>query len=208
MVTSILGRTAARNLALVLVMAISLVACSETETTLSGALLGAGLGAVIGHQSDHAVEGALIGALVGGVAGYLVGRSMRERVATAPETNRSNSYRAVQGLQLKTTDVAVSPSVAEAGDDVDLNATVAVMAPDNGSNVAIRQRIAVYKGDQLVGNILEDNFTVQPGTHRLTRRITLQRDFPAGRYTYVTHIRATQGNEITETSSEAGFSVS
>ncbi len=198
-----------RPLALVLVLAMTLTACTTVEqSTVAGVLLGSGLGAVIGHQSGHAVEGALIGAVVGGLAGYLVGRSRTERVASAEETNRSNSYRAVEGLQVKLENASVTPSIVQPGADVDLNATLAVMAPSNSQQVQVRQRVAIYRGSELVGSILEDTYQMTPGTTRISRRVTLQKDFARGRYTYVTHVRATSGDEITETSSETGFTVS
>lgn len=200
---------ALRPFVLVLVAALALTACTTVEqSTVAGILLGSGLGAVIGHQSGHAVEGAVIGAVVGGLAGYLVGRARTERVATADETNRTHSYRAVEGLQVKLENAAVNPSVVAPGSDVDLSATVAVMAPAAADQVQVRQRIAIYKEGTLVGNILEDNFQMAPGTTRISRRVTLQKDFARGRYTYVTHVRATSGTEITEASTETGFTVS
>lgn len=198
-----------RMLALVLTLALAVTACSTVEqATVAGVLLGGGLGAVIGHQSGHAVEGAIIGAVVGGLAGYLVGSSRAERVASAEETNRVHAYRAVEGLQVKLENSSVTPSITTPGSDIDLNATLAVMAPTSDQKVQIRQRIAIYKGEQLIGSILEDSFEVTPGTTRLSRRVSLQKDFARGRYTYVTHIRATAGSEMTETSSETGFTVS
>lgn len=200
---------ALRMLAFVLALALSVTACSSVEqATVAGVLLGGGLGAVIGHQSGHAVQGAIIGAVVGGLAGYLVGRSRAERVASADETNRIHAYRAVEGLQVKLENASVAPSIATPGSDIDLNATLAVMAPTSDQKVQVRQRIAIYKDEQLVGSVLEDTFEVTPGTTRLSRRVTLQKDFARGRYTYVTHVRATAGSEITETSSETGFTVS
>lgn len=198
-----------RFLALVMVLAVSMAGCATVEqSTIAGVLLGAGLGGVIGHQSGNAVEGAIIGAIVGGVAGYLVGNARTERVANAQETNQANGYRAVEGLQVKIDNASVSPSIATPGADVNLNATLAVMAPSANQQVDVRQRVAIYRGEDLVGNIVEDNFQMKPGTTRISRRITLQKDFPRGSYTYVTHVRATSGQEITEASSETGFTVS
>jgi hypothetical protein len=194
--------------ALVLVLAVALAGCSTTETsTVTGALIGAGLGAVIGHQSGHAVEGALIGVVVGGAAGYVVGRTRTERLASAERTATAQNYRAVEGLQVKVSDAAVAPNLASPGEDIDLNATLALMAPSTSQAITVRQRVALYKGNELVGNIVEDNFTLTPGTHRLTRRITLQKSFPSGRYTYVTHVKAISGNDIAEGSSETSFTV-
>jgi hypothetical protein len=181
--------------------------CTGMESTLAGALLGGGAGAVIGHQSDHLIEGALIGVLVGGAVGYSVGQSQTERTASASATNRDNGYRAVQGLQVRVSDASVSPTPARAGDDIDLSATVAVMAPRANEDVTVRQRIALYKGDALVGKIVEDTFVLKPGTHRLTRRITLQDRFSRGAYTYVTHIKAFSKDDFAEATSEETFEV-
>jgi hypothetical protein len=181
--------------------------CTGLESTLAGALIGGGAGAVIGHQSDELVAGALIGVLVGGAIGYAVGEARADRVANASSTNRANGYRAVEGLQVRVSDAAVSPKLAEAGEDVDLSATVAVMSPRTNDDVTIRQRIGLYRGDQLVGKILEDTFVVKPGTHRLSRRITLQSGFARGDYTYVTHIKAFSHGDFAEATKEESFEV-
>ncbi|RMH55706.1 MAG: glycine zipper 2TM domain-containing protein [Candidatus Hydrogenedentota bacterium] len=194
-------------LALVLVVLVGTSGCTEQEqSTTTGALIGAGLGAVIGNQSGKAVEGALIGAAVGGAIGYIVGESRTQRIASADQTYSQQGYRAVEGLQIKITEASVSPTVARPGDDVDLNSTVAVMGPGSDP-VKVRQRIAIYKGQELVGDIIEDQFDLEPGTHRISRRITLQKDFPAGRYLYVTHVKAYSGDDVSESSREVPFSV-
>ncbi len=209
MKTSFSASGFSKTTALALALSMTVTACADVATsTVTGSLLGAGLGAVIGHQSDRLVEGAVIGALVGGAIGYVVGKSRTERVTSAGETNRSNNYRSVAGVQVKQTDAAVSPATAHPGDDLDMNSTIALMAPSADQSVNVRQRIAIYKGDKLIGNIIEDNFTMTPGTHRITRRITLQRDIPRGEYTYVSHIKAVAGDDISETSSESSFTVS
>lgn len=209
MTTTSLSSRSARTTALALVAGLTLSACADVATsTVTGSLLGAGVGAVIGHQTDRIVEGAIIGAIVGGAIGYVVGKSEEERLASARETNRTNHYRAVAGLEVKQTDASVSPKAAHPGDDVDMHSTIALMAPRDDQSVNVRQRIAIYKGDQLVGSVIEDNFTLTPGTHRLTRRITLQKDFAKGTYTYVSNVKATSGDDVSEASSETNFTVS
>ncbi|MBL4889502.1 MAG: glycine zipper 2TM domain-containing protein [Candidatus Lindowbacteria bacterium] len=196
-------------LVLVLALAIFSIGCeSGGNSTVVGTLVGAGLGAVIGHQSDHAVEGAIIGAIIGGGIGYYVGTQRSQRVASSSETNEVYAYRSIQGVQIELKDPTVSPGVAAPGEDVNLNTTIAVMAPSPEDTVTIKQRFAIYKGNELVGNIVEDEFTLSPGTHRLSRSITLKKGFPPGRYTYVTNVKAFSGKDMAEDDIEATFTVS
>lgn len=195
--------------ALVLVAGIFCSACVDIATsTVAGSALGAVGGAIIGHQRDRLIEGAVIGALIGGAAGYVVGKTQTKQVASARSTNTTNNYRSVAGLQVKQTNTGVSPVAAHPGDDIDINSTIALMAPREDAELKVRQRIAIYKGDELVGSIIEDKFALTPGTHRITRRITLERDMPAGRYTFVSHVKVTSGDDASETTSESAFTVS
>ena len=73
-------RYSALPLALVLVLGMSLTACSSMNRTGKGAVIGAGSGAVIGgvigKATGSTARGAIIGAAVGGTAGAVIGRQM------------------------------------------------------------------------------------------------------------------------------------
>lgn len=196
-------------LAIALVLTVSVAGCTQQEKqgTAIGAVVGAGLGAIIGHQSGRAIEGAVIGAAIGGAIGYVVGRSRSEKVADSQSTAQSQNYRAVQGLALNITDADVSPDPANRGSEVDLKTTFAMNNPDQNENILIRQRFALYKDGQLVGDIVEDNFTMKPGTHRLTRTIMLKSGMSTGTYTFATHIRGESSSDVADASKEVTFTV-
>lgn len=196
-------------IAAIVLAAMALTACSEVQQdTTIGTVVGAGLGYVVGHQMGREIEGAVIGGVIGGALGYYIGKSRTEKVASADQAATSHSYKAVQGLQVKIDAATVSPEYVYPGDSLNLNATVSVLSPNPTDNVNLTQRIAIYRGDQLIGNIVEDNFAVTPGTTRLSRQITLQKGMPAGKYTFVTHVKATNGTDVADDDAQKTFTVS
>ncbi|WP_127752722.1 MULTISPECIES: YMGG-like glycine zipper-containing protein [unclassified Devosia] len=63
-------------IALVLVGAMSLTACTTTERTVAGAAIGAGAGAVVGG-AVAGTPGAVVGGVAGGATGAVIGRNSR-----------------------------------------------------------------------------------------------------------------------------------
>ncbi|MBI2457804.1 MAG: glycine zipper 2TM domain-containing protein [candidate division NC10 bacterium] len=73
---------AARQIVIVLAVALAVAGCATPLTTrekgaLTGGAIGAGAGAAIGSTTGHAGTGALIGAGVGAVSGALIGDAMQ-----------------------------------------------------------------------------------------------------------------------------------
>lgn len=61
-------------IALVLVSALSMTACTTTEKTLTGAAIGGGTGAIVGAAAGG-TGGAVVGAALGGTAGAVIGNN-------------------------------------------------------------------------------------------------------------------------------------
>jgi outer membrane protein OmpA-like peptidoglycan-associated protein len=75
-----------KQLALLLVLSMTLSGCASLNNATiyggTGAALGAGVGAIVGNQfGNHSVIGALVGAAVGGTAGALIGANMDKQAA-------------------------------------------------------------------------------------------------------------------------------
>jgi outer membrane protein OmpA-like peptidoglycan-associated protein len=72
-----------RGAAVVLLLALSVSACSMLNKKGQGALVGAGVGgavgAVVGNQTGSTARGAIIGAAVGGLAGGIIGHQMDQQ---------------------------------------------------------------------------------------------------------------------------------
>jgi outer membrane protein OmpA-like peptidoglycan-associated protein len=96
---------ARRGAAAVMLLALSVSACSMLNKKGNGALVGAGVGgavgAVVGNQTGSTARGAIIGAAVGGLAGGIIGHQMDQQAKEIKqEIPGADVQRVGEGIQV------------------------------------------------------------------------------------------------------------
>lgn len=186
------------SLLTLIVFTLGLAACASDEHrgATTGAAIGAGTGAVagalLGHKgakTETAIIGGLAGALVGGLIGHYAYDVKRDRQETARQYNYQSSTRTLVRIE----DVSVAPSYIMPGDEVQLKATYAVLAPSDNADITVRETREILYRDELVGKP-EITVVRRGGTYVSTVPLTLPRNAKRGAYKLITTVQA--GSEL------------
>jgi len=176
-------RRLAKPVALVCCAGLLLQGCGWIEQHQK-TLIGAGIGAAAGAGLGYAVrgkKGAVVGGLLGALAGGLIGHYMETRDKGAQETKRAANYTPEQGTRVDLAGVAADPNQVAAGGKVYLQATYAVLAPNDQAEVPlVETRVVTYQGTKVAE--LVSNVSRQPGTYTTQVPIDLRPDSPKGSY--------------------------
>jgi hypothetical protein len=174
----------------------------EHKGAAGGAGIGAATGAVAGALiagSGSRVKGAVIGGLAGALLGGIIGHYTVDKKSSAEETNNKYSYKPTSGTVVRVEDSRATPSLADPGGTVNLDATYAVMAPSNDTQVSITETRVVTFNGELVANP-EVNVTRTAGTYKSTLPLILPTDAKSGTYRVVTTIKTDYSKDSRETS--------
>ncbi|GAB4484110.1 MAG: lipoprotein [Thermodesulfovibrionales bacterium] len=187
------------SLLTLIVFATSMAGCASMEEhkgATTGAAIGAGTGAVAGALMGHkgaktetAIIGGLVGALVGGLIGHYAYDVKRDRQETARQYNYQSSTRTLVRIE----EVSVTPSYIMPGDEIQLKATYAVLAPADNADISIKETREIFYRDELLGKP-EITVVRRGGTYVSNVPLTLPRNAKRGAYKLVTTVQA--GNEL------------
>ena len=174
----------------------------EHQGAAKGAGIGAATGAVAGAVlagSGSRTKGAIIGGLAGALLGGIIGNYVVDKKKTAEETANKYAYQPSSGTMVRIENAKVTPAVLNPGDTATLEATYAVMAPSNDSQVAITESREVTLNGELVGNP-EVNVTHNAGTYQTSIPLILPADAKRGTYRVITTIKTAAGKDSRESS--------
>ena len=147
-------------------------------------VIGAGAGAVVGGVVGGVAKGkkgAVIGALAGALAGGLIGAYLDHKDKPAKETKETYNYKAAEGTRVELAGVAADPNAVSPGGKVYLQATYAVMAPNDQQELPVVETRLVTLGNTTVAE-LTSNVNRAPGTYTSQVPINLKADATRGRY--------------------------
>lgn len=180
--------------------------CVTVSEEHKGAATGAGLGGVTGAVAGAVLagegsrtKGALIGGLAGALIGGVIGNYTVDKKKTAQETTAKYDYNRSAGTVVRIETATTTPAVVSPGGTATLEATYAVMAPSNDTQVAITESREVTLNGELVGNP-EVNVSHTAGTYHTSIPLILPADAKKGKYRVITTIRSAAGKDSRETS--------
>ena len=154
-----------------------------------GAVAGGVLGRVIGG-TKHRTRNILIGAVIGAAAGYGIGKYLEHRDKTAAQTNQAHNYQPAQGTRVELIGVTANPATVARGQQVDLQATYAIMAPDANQAVQVTEtRTVLYNGQQLVQHPPR-TVNRTPGTYTSKAPMAIPANATPGNYELVVAVAA------------------
>ena len=169
----------------------------EHEGAAKGAGIGAATGAVAGAVlagEGSRVKGAIIGGLAGALLGGVIGNYTVDKKRTAQETSNRYSYQPSSGTMVRIENAHTTPSAVRPGDSVTLDASYAVMAPNNSDQVEVTESREITLDGDLVAN---PEVTVQrtPGTYTSSIPLILPTDAKPGNYRVITTIKSAAGKD-------------
>ncbi len=178
--------------------------CVTVSEEHQGAAKGAGIGAVGGAVAGALLagegsrtKGAILGGLAGALLGGVIGNYTVDKKKSAQETTSKYGYQSSSGTVVRIEGSRVSPTSTGPGGTVNLEATYAVMAPSNDSQVSITESREVTLNGQLVGNP-EVTVTHNAGTYHTSIPLILPEDAQKGTYRVITTIKTDTGKDSRE----------
>ncbi|NQT86933.1 glycine zipper 2TM domain-containing protein [bacterium] len=167
------------------------------KKTVWGAGIGAAGGALIGG-AYKGKKGAVWGGLLGALAGGAVGQYLDRKDRSAAETKAEHQYKPEQGTRLELMAVGSDPTQVAPGSDVKLQATYAVMAPNDQQSVKVTEtRKITLNGQKVAETTAEMDRT--PGTYSSIVPISLPPDTQRG--TYQLHVTLAAAGQTSQQSS-------
>ncbi|MFP4056289.1 MAG: YMGG-like glycine zipper-containing protein [Candidatus Brocadiia bacterium] len=152
----------------------------EHQKTAMGAAIGAAGGAIVGG-AYKGKKGALWGGLLGALAGGAIGAYLDHRDKTAAQTKQDYNYQPAQGVRLDLVGVGAKPQQVQPGKQVDLQATYALMAPDDQQEVQVTEtRVVTLDGAKVAETTAQVART--SGTYTSVVPVTLPPDAAKGTY--------------------------
>ena len=180
--------------------------CVTVPEEHQGAAKGAGIGAVGGAVAGALLagegsrtKGAILGGLAGALLGGVIGNYTVDKKKSAQETTSKYGYQPSSGTVVRIEDSRATPAIVSPGGTANLEATYAVMAPSNDSQVSITESREVTLNGQLVGNP-EVTVTHNAGTYHTSIPLILPEDAQKGTYRVITTIRTDSGKDSREAS--------
>jgi hypothetical protein len=175
----------------------------ETEQH-PGAATGAGIGAVGGAVAGSALGGrgartetAIIGGLLGALVGGLVGHYTYDVKRSRAETDRHYGYNPSEGVTMRFEDAWVEPKIVSPGQEVEMASSYAILTPQPGQEVTVRETREIKFGNELVGR---PEVTVSRGGGTYTSKVplTLPPDAKPGAYKVYTTIEIPNAKDTRE----------
>lgn len=180
--------------------------CVTVSEEHRGAAKGAGIGGATGAVAGAVLagegsrtKGAIIGGLAGALLGGVIGNYTVDKKKTAQETATKYDYRASSGTVVRIENATATPATVSAGNTVALEATYAVMAPSNDTQVEITEAREVTLDGVLVASP-EVNVSRTGGTYTSSVPLVLPADAKKGKYRVLTTIKSAAGKDARETS--------
>jgi uncharacterized protein YcfJ len=169
----------------------------QNKKTVWGAGIGAAGGALIGG-AYKGKKGAVWGGLLGALAGGAIGQYLDRKDRSAAETKAQHQYQEQQGVRLELMAVSSDPTQAAPGNEVKLQATYAVMAPNDQQTVRVTEtRQVMLNGQKVAETTAQVDRT--SGTYSSAVPITLPPE--AQRGTYQLHVTLAAAGQTSQQSS-------
>ncbi len=160
----------------------------EHQKTIVGTGIGAAAGAGLGY-AVRGKKGAVVGGLLGALAGGIIGNYLESRDRSAHETNTAYNYAPTQGTRVEVAGAAADPTTVHAGEKVYLQATYAIMAPDEQREIpVVETRVVTREGIKVAE--LSSTVSRLPGTYTSQVPIDLPLGALRGRYELTVSVAA------------------
>lgn len=187
-----------KPLALVAALVLVLPGCDFLREHKKAAV-GAGLGALAGAGIGYAVgekEGALAGALLGALAGGAYGEYLHRKDKSAQQTYRDRGYQPNEGVKVEVIGAGAEPNTVAPGQQVTLEATYALMAPNVNQEINVLEtRLVTLNGVEVARKPVQIART--PGTYTSKVPLVLPPTATRGTYQYsVTVAAAGQSSQL------------